>query len=176
MTTRFSILVVCTGNICRSPLAERLLQPRLGPAFEVTSVGTYGWEDAEMDRTAAAELRRLGGDPTGFRSTPLRTEHVTGADLVLTATRAHRSAVLGEEPSALRRTFTLPELAHLAPRIEADDPAHLVAQAAAIRSTAELDDYDVPDPYGATAKRHRQVADAIAACVGPVADALLRVS
>lgn len=176
MTTRFSILVVCTGNICRSPLAERLLQQRLGAEFEVVSAGTHGWEGAEMDRAAAAELRRLGGDPTGFRSSPLRAEHICAADLVLTATRAHRSAVLAEEPSALLRTFTLRELAHLAPRLEGDVPTDLVAQAAKLRSAADLDDYDVPDPYGAPTQRYQEVADTIAACVAPVADALVRVT
>jgi protein-tyrosine phosphatase len=172
----FRILVICTGNICRSPLAERLLQSRLSDNFSVGSAGTHGWNGAEMDPLAAEELRRLGGDPAGFRSRPMRGIDIVNAGLVLTATKAHRSAALMEEPSALHRTFTLRELAWLAPRTEATRVTELVARASTGRSATDLDEYDIPDPYGGPAQRHRQVADIILASIGPVADALQRVS
>ncbi|MDQ3422084.1 MAG: low molecular weight phosphatase family protein, partial [Actinomycetota bacterium] len=55
------MLVVCTGNICRSPLAERLLQRRLGDRAVVRSAGVQGLEASAMDPYAAAQLERLGG-------------------------------------------------------------------------------------------------------------------
>ena len=177
----FSILFVCTGNICRSPLAERLLHTRLGAAvgerrgsFLVGSAGTQGWEGSAMDPTAAAQLVRLGGDPTDFRGRQLTAELIAAADLVLTATRAHRRVVLGELPEALRRTFTMCEFAHLVAGSASptDSAGGLVAWAASRRGSATLDDYDIADPYGASAAVHSQVADHISACVDEMVAAL----
>ncbi len=182
----FSILYVCTGNICRSPLAERLLTMRLDAAlgqrssvFGVTSAGTHGWDGSEMDPTAASQLIRLGGDPAGFTGRQLTPAFVQSADLVLTATRAHRQLVLSELPQALRRTFTMTEFAHLVESahtgdtpVPADSPAELVAWAASRRGSATLDDYDVADPYGASTRLHHDVADRISACVDQTVAAL----
>ncbi len=106
-----------------------------------------------MDASAAAQLRRLGGDPDGFTGRALQDEYVARADLVLTATTLHRVAVLREVPQALRRTFTLLEFAHLveavpAVRAQWGRPADLVAAASAARGSATLTEYDVEDPYG----------------------------
>jgi len=179
----FSILFVCTGNICRSPLAERLLHARLGAAvgdrrdsFVVRSAGTHGWEGSDMDPAAAAELVRLGGSPRDFRGRQLTAELIAAADLVLTATRAHRRIVLGELPEALRRTFTICEFAHLVEgpsEAEVDTAAGLVARAASRRGSATLDDYDIADPYGASAVVHRQVADHISACIDQIVNGLV---
>lgn len=182
----FSILYVCTGNICRSPLAERLLRVRLDAAlggraraFAVSSAGTHGWEGSAMDRTAAAELARLGGDPAAFRGRRLAAKHIESADLVLTATRVHRSFVLGEVPAALKRTFTMCEFAHLVDSAVRGDvptrpesPAELVSWAAAQRGMATLDDYDITDPYGGSSTVHNTVADQISACVDLIVAAL----
>jgi protein-tyrosine phosphatase len=179
----FHILLVCTGNICRSPLAERLLRvglaAGLGPAaadsYHVSSAGTRAWEGSPMDRTAARELRRLGGDPAGFRSRQLVAAHVEAADLVLTATVAHRSVVLSETPEALRRTFTIRELAGLAPALIPDkDLARLVAQGAASRGAVPSDDLDIIDPYGAPAHVHRDVADQLSTAIGELIRLMLR--
>ena len=182
----FSILCVCTGNICRSPLAERLLRARLGGmlgdrarTFAVGSAGTHGWEGAAMDPVAAGELVRLGGDPTSFRGRQLTAELISAADLVLTATRGHRRVVLGELPEALRRTFTMTEFAHLVTDVEtadrsadAESPAGLVAWAASRRGSATLDDYDIADPYGASQGVHQRVADHISTFVDQTVTAL----
>ena len=115
--------MVCTANICRSPTAEYLLRNellRLAPllTFEVSSAGVRGWDGSEMDRMAAAELRRLGGDPANFRARSFTAAMGGAADLLLTATTEHRRYVLQEVPQALRRTFTLLEFAYLAAATE----------------------------------------------------------
>jgi protein-tyrosine phosphatase len=179
----FCILMVCTGNICRSPLAESLLRvgltARLGPAaadtYHVSSAGTRAWEGCPMDRTAARELRRLGGDPAGFRSRQLVAAHVAAADLVLTATVAHRSAVLSGSPDALRRTFTIRELAGLAAALPHDSHlARVVTQAAACRSAAPTGGLDVIDPYGAPSHVHRDVADQLSTAIGELVELIVR--
>jgi protein-tyrosine phosphatase len=122
---RFRILHVCTGNIGRSPMAERLmrlrLQQRLGSdadAFYVDSAGTWGQPGQPMEPFAAEAITELGGDPTDFAARDLQAVHVELADLVLTATVEHRAAVVATVPSAVRRVFTLKEFARLGAAVE----------------------------------------------------------
>jgi len=114
------ILIVCTGNICRSPFIERLLQRELDDArpgsdrpILVHSAGTGAMTGWAMDERAAAQLVSHGGDPVGFRARDLTPELIATSDLVLTATRAHRGQVTAMAPTALRQVFTFRDFAHL---------------------------------------------------------------
>ena len=103
MLTRFRILTVCIGNVCRSPLAERLLRLRLAEAglaasYDVTSAGLRAMVGHPMEPTAAGELTRLGGDPDGFVARRLTAQMANEADLVLTATTDVRRRVVEEAP------------------------------------------------------------------------------
>lgn len=172
MRQRFAILVVCTANICRSPLAELLLADRLDlRRFEVASAGVRGWRDQPMDEAVQQQARRLGLDPSGFRSRPLLAEYVASADLVLTATREHRAGVLELTPTALRRTYTLREFAALGRQSAGDAPEEIVRRVSRNRSVAGPD-IDVPDPYRAGDEVHREVADLIDAATTDIAEAL----
>src|SRR2546421_9465603 len=102
------------GNICRSPMAERLLrqaaQERVGDKVDELllshSAGTGGWHAGEeMNPPAAREVRRRGGDHTGFAARKLRAEHVERSDLILTATAEQVDYVLGLRPDAAGRIF-----------------------------------------------------------------------
>ncbi|MDX6364957.1 MAG: low molecular weight protein-tyrosine phosphatase [Nocardioidaceae bacterium] len=178
----FAILAVCTGNICRSPMVEHLLRDALASApgstpFEVGSAGVRGWDGAPMDPPAAAELRRLGGDPSGFRGRSFSAVLGERADLILTATADHRRLVLQEVPQALHRTFTLLEFAHLVSAVDgvteaAGDPPELVSRASAHRGAARIDAYDLGDPYGQPAAVHRRTAELARAAVGEISGAL----
>lgn len=152
---------MCTANVCRSPLMELLLRQRLDAAtFEVASAGVTGWRDAPVDSMVRLELARFDVDCSDFRSQPLHLHHVRGADLVLTATREHRSAVLELDPGALRKTFTLLEFAALVDGRQAADLPGLVADAARRRSTGPAR-ADVPDPFRRPPAVHRATADLI---------------
>lgn len=131
MSDVFRILHVCTGNICRSPMAERLtragLEHRLGAdagRFVVESAGTWGHSGAPMEPYALTTLSAHGVDGADFRARELLAEHVAAADLVVAATREHRAAAVVLHPRAASRTFTLRELARL---VAAVDPAQLTA-------------------------------------------------
>src|SRR6266496_2360661 len=129
----FRVLIVCAGNVCRSPLAELLIRTRLSAAlgagadqFRVVSAGTEALTGAPMDQRAAAVARSLGAEPDGFRSRPVTPDLVAGADLVLTATREQRAAVVRLHPPAHRYAFTVREFGRLAAAIPAGErPAGL---------------------------------------------------
>jgi protein-tyrosine-phosphatase len=169
---RFTILAICTANICRSPMMEILLRERLDPQrFEIASAGVRGWVSAPVDSMVVLELARLGHEATGHKSRALDVHHVEQADLVLTAAREHRASVLALSPRALRKTFTLREFAALIQDVESDSLEELVADASRRRSTAPSD-VDLPDPYMQEPEIHQRVADEIAAAVDTVASRL----
>lgn len=122
----FEILTVCTGNVCRSPLAEQLLRARLADlAPHVTSAGIRGLTDVAMTAEAQEIAVALGvpaEEASAHRSRFLLEQHLETPDLILTMARDHRRAVAELAPSRLRSTFTVREFARLAGAI---DPAEL---------------------------------------------------
>ncbi len=173
-SSRFRVLFVCIGNICRSPLGERLLAARL-PAerFEVLSAGVGAVVGSAMSPESATHLESYGGSADGFVARQLTSAMVEESDLVLTATKAIRSSVLEDSPAALRRTFTVLELAALLDVVAADaDPHETVRRAALERSRAALDDYDIADPYGRGDEAYAVAAASMAAAVDRIATGL----
>ena len=169
---RFTILTICTANICRSPVMEILFRERLDPErFEIASAGVRGWNAAPIDSMVVLELARLGHQDPSHLSRTLDAHHIEQADLILTATREHRAAVLAMSPRALRKTFTLREFAALADDTDSATLEDLVANASKRRSTAPSD-VDILDPYRRPPEVHRDVADMIAESVGVVAGRL----
>ncbi|RKN09384.1 protein-tyrosine-phosphatase [Streptomyces radicis] len=191
----FRILHVSTGNVCRSPITERLtrhaLADRLGEraaGLVVESAGTWGHEGAPMEAHAAQLLGEYGVDARGFTGRELLDEHVIHADLVLTATRDHRSQVISMGHSAGLRTFTLKEFTRLVRAIDmatlpaAASPEELVERAGALaRAAAALRGWllapnaeadEVQDPYGAPLPYFRSVAEEIRVALEPVVTAL----
>jgi protein-tyrosine phosphatase len=162
----FTVLVVCTGNICRSPMAEHLLRAGLAArgveGVEVSSAGTHGLVGEPVQEHAAAVLAERGIDHSAFCARRLDADLVAGADLVLGASREHRAAAVTLVPRAAARAFTIRELDRLLARVDPTglpaDPAEraraLVVAAGRQRGTAHPDrpeDDDVTDPYGGPA-------------------------
>ncbi len=142
------VLVVCTGNVCRSPMAEHLLRTAL-PGLDVSSAGTGALVGEPMQPFALSALAARGIDGSAFRARQLGGEQIEVADLVLTATRRHRADVVTLSPRAAARTFTVGELDRLLSRTTGpvDD---LVAAARAQRGLippVRAEDDDLVDPY-----------------------------
>lgn len=173
----FDVLVVCTGNIGRSPMMERMLRRDLTTAglnhlVDVTGAGTWARDGESMEPYAEQALRERGVDADAFVARRLQPAQVTGADLVLTATREHRSAVVQLVPAAVRRTFTLLELARIADQLPSPPGAGGVDPLTRMRaavdwaarnrvpSTREAGD-DLADPLGAPLATYRERADQI---------------
>lgn len=166
----FSVLFVCTGNICRSPFGERLLRARLSGRSDivVASAGVMAVAGHAMDADAEAQLLEYGGDATGFAARQITTAMVNEADLVLTATKQHRQRVLEDAPAALKRTFTILEFADLIQHVDGASgnvPREIVVSAARHRSLSSIPDHDVPDPYRRGHEAHAEAATLIAAAV-----------
>lgn len=187
-----TILTVCTGNICRSPLAEVLLRARLEPlGVRVHSAGTHamvghGMTEQAQDiavRSGAAESA-AGEHAARYLVEPMLTE----SDLVLTMAREHRSHAVQMMPSRLRQTFTAREFARLAATLT-DDEVRTVADAAGSDPRARLaaalrvlgdqrgltlaaaEDDDVIDPY----RRSQATYELSAAQLLPAIDEVERI-
>ncbi|SIN17471.1 phosphotyrosine protein phosphatase [Micromonospora cremea] len=199
----FTVLHVCMGNICRSPMAERLLalavRERLArreqdPAraeelLHSHSAGTGGWHAGEeMNPPAARQVTSRGGDVEGFAARKLRSEHIDAADLVLTATADQQEYVVALRPDAEARTFVLGEFGRLLAAVDAAalPPAEATPEAVYARGVALvaaahdarlgaslLPTDDLDDPWGRGDQCFSRVADEIEETVHPLAAALL---
>ncbi|WBB49364.1 phosphotyrosine protein phosphatase [Verrucosispora sp. WMMA2044] len=199
----FTVLHVCMGNICRSPMAERLLtlavadrlaRREVDPAraeelLHSHSAGTGGWHAGEeMNPPAARQVTNRGGDTAGFAARKLRSDHIDAADLVLTATADQQEYVTALRPDAAARTFVLGEFGRL---LAALDPAGLPAAEAtadavhargvalveaaheARQDATALPTDDLDDPWGRGDQCFSRVADEIEETVQPLAALLL---
>jgi protein-tyrosine phosphatase len=164
-----AILAICTGNLCRSPVVERLLRvglttrwPSAASALPVARAGTAAALGQRMPDAFASRLRSIGAGTAAFEPRQITAEMLDGAELVITATRAHRAAVVELHPRAVRYTFTLRELARLAASLPPGDRAPLdpvarlqafVTAAGGARGASLPGDPmadDIADPYGGT--------------------------
>jgi protein-tyrosine phosphatase len=181
----FGVLFVCTGNICRSPVAERLFQARvsLDVPVSVSSAGVGALVGWGIDHPSALALRELGVAPDGHEGRRLTDELVDDADLILTAERAHRQAVVRMDPSATWRTFTIREFGRLADGVplisEINDPdqlrarvAEISAQRQAARDGGRPANDDIGDPFGADVEVARRSAAHISEAVDAAINAL----
>lgn len=179
-----SVLVVCTGNVCRSPVAEGMLraglQARLGEGAPfVASAGTAGWEGSGAMPESVAAAAERGVDISGHTARRLLPEHVAGADLVLAMAAEHRWEVVRLSPEAASRTFTLKELVRLVEALPAREPsaglAERVREADALRRNGfpgNPHDEDVVDPLGMPLEGYRAIAWELEEWCGRLADGL----
>ena len=142
----FVLVFVCTGNTCRSPMAEVLAKKLIAKRLQcradeleehgviVASAGISAAMGGRPSPQAVEVLRARGLDLSQHESQPLNEQLVRHADLILTMTRGHREAILGQWPTAAGRTQVLRE-----------------------------DENDVPDPVGGPAELYKRAAEQIEA-------------
>jgi low molecular weight protein-tyrosine phosphatase len=167
---RFKIVVVCTGNQFRSPLAEHVLRRATrGLPVDVRSVGVLDRDPVGALPEALDAARELGLDLSNHRTCVLTPEPLDGADLVIGFERAHvaRAVVAGGAP--LERTFTLPELVELldsTPRVGAGNPVDRARSAIAAVASTRPDPRrsrvpELADPAGKSAAVFRRTAEQV---------------
>ena len=185
----FSILTVCSGNICRSPLAEQLLRAGLAPwpQVSIASAGTIGMTGHPMTDQAAGLSLQFGGDPGAHVARELTAEQLTDADLVFAMSREHRRSIAELAPRAIRHTFTIREFARLISGVtdlDLDETAGLPADDIAARFATlvdvassqrgiaappfSADDDDVVDPYRRSEETYAETARQLVPAVDAV--------
>jgi protein-tyrosine phosphatase len=179
----FKVIFVCTGNICRSPMAEQMLIQKAEKnklPIKVVSAGVMAMTGDPMTPQSADAMTKRGFTPTKHISQDLTPKLLEEADLVLTATLDHRSAIARMLPKASKYSFTIDEFARLASFLRADPEfqeefkkkpketrdqylKRAIHEAVLLRGMVptNLDPKDVIDPYGESIEVYNQVAEHI---------------
>ncbi|WP_382310252.1 low molecular weight phosphatase family protein [Herbiconiux sp. UC225_62] len=186
----YSILTVCSGNICRSPMAEQLLRRRLQdyPGIVMSSAGTFAGPNEAMPEEAAALSVRFGGEPRGHLSRSLTESMVNEADLILAMSRNHRREIAELAPRKVKSTFTIREFARLGATLSDEEVVDAARQQITLRSalieasalvasrrgrpdTLEFvpAEEDVIDPYRRSAATYERSAQELVPAVDEVA-------
>lgn len=121
-----NILFVCSGNICRSPLAEAVLRHRVAhqspaPAIQVKSAGTSATNGLPLSVAMEMILQEQGIEPH-HQSQRLTHELLNWADLIFAMTRAHKALLLTQAPGVQPKLYTLKEFVGDSQQLDIDDP------------------------------------------------------
>lgn len=180
------ILTVCTGNVCRSPLAAQLLAAHLEPSnFRVESAGISPLIGDRIPPETQRIAKRMGfHDVSDYRARILTADMVEQSDLILGMSRKHRALAVKLHPPAVRRAFTLREFANIGSHLT--DPALQEAShgtvtrkdfalEAAMRMRGAVprlhpgQQYDTEDPYGRSNQAYERSAREINEAVRQIA-------
>lgn len=172
------ILFVCTGNTCRSPMAEGLLRHlagKRGLALIVRSAGVSAWDGSPISKHTADILQSKGisGQKT---SAAVTDEAVAWADLILTMTVGHKETLIRRYPEALDKIYALKEFAENDPGVEEAlaERQRLHAELQIKQALGqqisegemqrlrqqeqELPDFNIADPFGGDRRAYEQSA------------------
>ncbi len=123
---RGTILFVCTGNFCRSPMAEAILKDLLRQdgkesLYHVRSAGTWTRDGLSASPLALQVMKELGLDISTHRSHHLTPQDIDGASLIIVMTQDQKEALVVEFPQAREKSYLLSEMAD--DRYDIDDPS-----------------------------------------------------
>ncbi len=117
------VLFVCTGNTCRSPMAEGILKSMAKEknlSLEVKSAGISVFDGDNASKNSIEAMKKIGIDISGHKSRQLHRELIDEADLILTMSKSHKEFIISRFPSYKNKVFTLLEYAHKTNRDVAD--------------------------------------------------------
>ncbi|WP_159885327.1 arsenate reductase/protein-tyrosine-phosphatase family protein [Paenibacillus puerhi] len=187
------ILFVCTGNTCRSPMAEgmmRSIADRIGlTGLEVRSAGVAAYQGTPISDHAASVLQDKGCQPSAGSN--LLSQHlIEWSDLVLTMTSSHKRHTIQLYPAAVDKVYTLKEYVNADPEGE-----QRLAEMESLLSELQLKQAlgepvsdeerrrlstlqqqqaspDIADPYGGSIRQYQSCAEEIERCLLLLADKL----
>ncbi len=173
------ILFVCTGNVCRSPMAEGFLRwesDRRGLDLDVRSTGTHAWHGRAATIDGRKIMNELGVSIDDHRTLELDDRLVDWADLIIGMSREHARDTVRAFPDAERKTYTMKGLLELLPTLPPhDDTGAWLEAAYEMRDRADaVVVQDIEDPIGERASAYRRVATEIQELTALFAEGLER--
>jgi len=121
-----SVLIVCTGNICRSPMGEGVLRHRLAQAklshIRINSAGTLGWDNRKPTSEAIRACSEIGIDISSLRSAPISEQMLRKADLTVAMERHHVDEMVKFYNAPAEKLFLLGDFHTSRPGMEIGDP------------------------------------------------------
>ena len=136
------IMFICTGNICRSAMAEGLLKKQskeAGLNIEVCSCGIYAEEGSLATYSAIEAAKEYSVDITYHKATHIRNSNITQMDVILCATNGHKQMVIQMYPNLKDKIYTMKEYAY----------------------GEKLQNLDISDPWGYDMETYRRCASQI---------------
>lgn len=179
------LLFVCTGNTCRSPMAEglfRLVAGREGVSAEARSAGVFAVNGMPISGHAAEILRDKGATAPPV-SQEMTEELAEWADMILTMTTSHKKQVIQQFPGAVDKTYTLKEFAaadseqsriveererlvsELQIKLALQQPISEEEKDKLMLLEEILPDFDIIDPFGGRFEAYRSCAEEIEAAI-----------
>lgn len=116
-----NIYFICTGNTCRSPMAEALFKSHNKEGMHVRSAGIYAMDGGDISENAKHVIRDLGIDYRHL-SRQVSNEDVEWADIILTMTSAHKQLVMQSYPAVANKIFTFKEYVRPYGALDVSDP------------------------------------------------------
>jgi len=145
-----SVFVVCTGNICRSPMAEGVLRYKFDQSglshIQVNSAGTFGWDNHKPTSDAIQACSEIGVDISSLRSTPISGQMIHEADIAVAMQTHHIDEMKRDYDGPAEKLFLLGDFHGGQPGIE------------------------IKDPYGLTLSFYRNVLQIICQCADGLID------
>jgi protein-tyrosine-phosphatase len=171
------VLIVCTGNLCRSPMAsavlQRVLSERGCAGIEVASAGTWADSGHHATSEACAVVADRGMDLTPHRSRPLDRDELRTADLVIAMTSVHLREIESLDSESARKTLLLKELAELSfDEPPSEDPRRRLERVLAAKRPEWRRALDLDDPMGLPRASYERCLEEIEKAVDALATAL----
>jgi protein-tyrosine phosphatase len=172
-----NVLFVCTGNVCRSPMAEGFLRDqavRRGLDIDVRSTGTHAWNGRAATVDGRRVMAEMGVPIDDHRTLELDRDLMDWADLVICLATEHLRETRRAFPDAVDRTFTLKGFLEILPSLPAcEDTEAWLSAAGSLRHVADgVTDADVDDPFGERQAAYRRVASEIQVLIERLASGL----
>jgi len=172
-----NVLFVCTGNVCRSPMAEGFLRAEgreRDLRVAVRSTGTHAWHGRAATIEGRRVMNELGTSIDDHRTREFDRELVDWADLIIALAFEHEREIIRDHPDAAAKTFTLKGFLHVLDELPVfTDASSWVAAASAAREATEPPtDTDVDDPFGERQTAYQRVATEIQGLVAHLAEGM----